>query len=61
MDLKYGDKTRTMKEANNNYQGAKRMRKKLTKIQDTESEISAQCSYTKLRSILINAQKKEVN
>lgn len=42
MDLKYGDKTRTMIEANNNYQGAKRMRKKLTKIQDTESEINAQ-------------------
>ena len=51
-DFKYGYKTRAIEiaEANNNYQEAKRIRKKLIKMQDTESEISAQCSYTKLRS-----------
>ena len=51
-DFKYGDKTRAIEiaEANNNYQEANRIRKKLIKMQDTESEISAQCSYTKLRS-----------
>ena len=43
-DLKYGDKVRAIEiaEANNNYQQANRLRKQLIKIQDTESEISAQ-------------------
>ncbi|MGB8085548.1 MAG: hypothetical protein WCF07_04605 [Nitrososphaeraceae archaeon] len=43
-DLKYGDKTRAIEiaEANNNYQHANRLRKQLIKMQDTESEISAQ-------------------
>jgi hypothetical protein len=51
-DLKYGNKTRAIEivEVKNNYQEAKLTRKKLIKMQDTESEISAQCSYTKLRS-----------
>lgn len=51
-DLKYGDKVRAIEiaEANNNYQHANRLRKQLIKMQDTESEISSQCSYTKLRS-----------
>ena len=43
-DLKYGDKARAIEiaEANNNYQHANRLRKQLIKMQDTESEISAQ-------------------
>jgi hypothetical protein len=43
-DLKYGDKVRAieMAEANNNYQQANRLRKQLIRMQDTESEISAQ-------------------
>lgn len=43
-DLKYGDKVRAIEiaEANNNYQQANRLRKQLIRIQDTESEISAQ-------------------
>ena len=43
-DLKYGDKVRAieMAEANNNYQQANRLRKQLIRVQDTESEISAQ-------------------
>ena len=43
-DLKYGDKARAIEiaEANNNYQLANRLREKIIKIQDMESEISAQ-------------------
>jgi hypothetical protein len=43
-DLKYGDKVRAieMAEVNNNYQQANRLRKQLIRVQDTESEISAQ-------------------
>lgn len=50
-DLKYGDKVRAIEiaEANNNYQHANRLRKQIIKMQDTESEISSQCSNTKLR------------
>ena len=50
-DLKYGDRVRAIEiaEANNNYQHANRLRKQIIKMQDTESEISSQCSYTKLR------------
>ena len=44
MDLKYGDKARAIEiaEANHNYKQASRFRKQLNKIQDLESEISAQ-------------------
>jgi hypothetical protein len=50
-DLKYGDKARAIEiaEANHNYKQANRLRKQLIKIQDIESEISAQCSNTKSR------------
>ena len=50
-DLKYGDKTRAIEiaEANNDFKQAIRLRKQIIKIQDTEDEISAQCSNTKLR------------
>jgi hypothetical protein len=50
-DLKYGEKVRAMEiaEANDDVQQAKRIRKQLVKIYDTEDEISAQCSHTKLR------------
>jgi hypothetical protein len=50
-DLKYGDKARAIEiaEADNNYQQANRLRKQMIKIQDTEDEISAQCSNTELR------------
>jgi hypothetical protein len=50
-DLKYGDRVLAIEiaEANNNYQHAIRLRKQIIKMQDTESEISAQCSYSKLR------------
>jgi hypothetical protein len=43
-DLKYGDKARAIEiaEANNNFQQANRLRKQIIKIQDMESEISAQ-------------------
>ena len=43
-DLKYGDKARAMEiaDANNNYQLANRLREQIIKIQDMESEISAQ-------------------
>ena len=43
-DLKYGDKARGIEiaEANNNYQLANRLREQIIKIQDMESEISAQ-------------------
>ena len=43
-DLKYGDKARAIEiaEANNNYQLANRLREQIIKIQDMESEISAQ-------------------
>jgi cellobiose-specific phosphotransferase system component IIA len=52
-NLKPGrDEIRTswIAEANDDFQQAKRIRKQLIKMQDTESEISSQCSYTKLRS-----------
>ena len=50
-DLKYGDKARAIEiaEANNDFKQALRLRKQIIKIQDTEDEISAQCSNTKLR------------
>jgi transcriptional regulator NrdR family protein len=43
-DLKYGDKVRAIEiaEADKNFQRANRLRKQLIKIQDVESEISAQ-------------------
>ena len=43
-DLKYADKARAIEiaEANNNYQLANRLREQVIKIQDMESEISAQ-------------------
>jgi Ser/Thr protein kinase RdoA (MazF antagonist) len=43
-DLKYGDEARAIEiaEANNNYQLANRLREQVIKIQDMESEISAQ-------------------
>ena len=43
-DLKYGDKARAIEiaEANNNFQQANRLRKQIIKLQDIESEISAQ-------------------
>ena len=50
-DLKYGAETRAIEVANANYdfKQANRLRKQLIKIQDTEDEISAQCSITKSR------------
>ena len=50
-DLKYGDKARAIEiaEANNDFKQSIRLRKQIIKIQDTEDEISAQCSNTKLR------------
>jgi hypothetical protein len=52
MDLKYGDKARAIEiaEANQDFKQANHIRKQLVKMYDTESEISSQCSYTKLRS-----------
>ena len=43
-DLKYGDKARAIEiaEANNDFKQAIRLRKQIIKIQDMESEISAQ-------------------
>jgi len=43
-DLKYGDKVRAIEtaEADSNFQQARRLREQLIKIQDMESEISAQ-------------------
>ena len=43
-DLKYGDKVRAIEiaEADRNFQQARRLREQLIKIQDMESEISAQ-------------------
>jgi hypothetical protein len=43
-DWKYGDKAQAIEisEANNNYQLANRLREQIIKIQDMESEISAQ-------------------
>jgi hypothetical protein len=51
-DLKYGAETRAIEvaNANNDFKQANRLRKQLIKIQDIESEITAQCSNTKLRS-----------
>ena len=50
-DLKYGAETQAIEVANANYdfKRANRLRKKLIKFQDTEDEISAQCSITKSR------------
>lgn len=50
-DLKYGAETRAIEvaNANNDFKQANRLRKQIIKIQDTEDEISAQCSNTKLR------------
>ena len=50
-DLKYGAETQAIEVANANYdfKQANRLRKKLIKFQDTEDEISAQCSKTKSR------------
>jgi hypothetical protein len=50
-DLKYGDKARAIEiaEANNDFKQSIRLRRQIIKIQDTEDEISAQCSNTKLR------------
>ena len=50
-DFKYGDKARAIEiaEANNDFKQDIRLRKQIIKIQDTEDEISAQCSNTKLR------------
>jgi hypothetical protein len=51
IDLKYGAETRAIEvaNANNDFKQANHLRKQLIKIQDTEDEISAQCSNTKLR------------
>ena len=45
--LKYGDKARAIEiaEANHNFQQAIRLRKRLIKLQDLESEISAQIQF----------------
>ena len=50
-DLKYGAETRAIEvaNANNDFKRANRLRKQLIKFQDTEDEISAQCSITKSR------------
>ena len=50
-DLKYGAETQAIEVANANYdfKQANRLRKRLIKTQDTEDEISAQCSITKSR------------
>ena len=50
-DLKYGAETQAIEaaNANNDLKQANHLRKQLIKIQDTESEISAQCSNTKSR------------
>ena len=50
-DLKYGEKARAIEiaEANYDFKQANRLRKQIIKIQDTEDEINAQCSNTKLR------------
>ena len=46
-DLKYGAETRAIEvaNANNDFKQANRLRKQLIKIQDTESEISAQIQF----------------
>ena len=51
IDLKYGAETQAIEVANANYdfKRANRLRKKLMKFQDTEDEISAQCSISKSR------------
>jgi len=50
-DLKYGAETRAIEVANATYdfKQANRLRKNLIKFQDTEDEISTQCSITKSR------------
>jgi hypothetical protein len=51
MDLKYGDKARAIEiaEANHDFKQANRIRKQFVKMHDTEDEIRAQCSHTKLK------------
>ena len=50
MDLKYGDKARAIEiaEANHDFKLANQIRKQFVKLYDTEDEIRAQCSHTKL-------------
>jgi hypothetical protein len=50
-DLKYGAETQKIEvaNANNDFKQANRLRNQIIEIQDTEDEISAQCSNTKLR------------
>jgi len=47
-DFKYGDKARAIEiaEANHNFQQAIRLRKRLIKLQDLESEIGAQSPFS---------------
>lgn len=51
MDLKYGDKARAIEiaEANHDFKRASQIRKQFVRIHDTEDEIRAQCSKTKLK------------
>jgi hypothetical protein len=51
MDLKYYDKTRAIEiaEANHDFKRANRIRKQFVKLHDTEDEINAQYSKTKLK------------
>lgn len=51
MDLKYGDKARAIEtaEANHDFKRANRIRKQFVKLHDTEDEIHAQYSKTKLK------------
>ena len=51
MDLKYGDKARAIEiaEANHDFKRANRIRKQFVKLHDTEDEINAQYSKTKLK------------
>jgi hypothetical protein len=60
-DLKYGDKVCAIEvaEADNNYQQANRLRKQLIKIQDLETEISAQCSLNWRNTIGSKCIKRE--
>jgi hypothetical protein len=50
MDLKYGDKARAIEiaESNHDFKRANRIRKQFVKMHNTEDEIKAQCSKTKL-------------
>lgn len=51
MDLKYGDKARAIEitEANHDFKRASQIRKQFVRIHDSEDEIRAQCSKTKLK------------